>query len=931
MNPPQANIQPAPPSGAEGGGAPDAAPPQRALPRFELYCYADPLSAGDEGGDAATLVALAWRLRERDSRRALELALRAETQSHAENAHPRAVAALTARIALIRAETSALFCDADDSRRCLDTAARLFREADCAAGQGDVKLSAATIDLAFGGTLSSREGFAAAAACYAAAGEPARRAIADAWCAYLEAYSDPVIALESIRRARDAPRQPLAAGLDAILTAAEAAALFWRDPPRSVACALKARELAHAAGLVRLAIMCSTNAGWVLECLGEIDTALECVEWAVQRARQTGWSVVAATTMTQLGAVLRELGQLDRSLDILHESVTAFASVPGGMHKGNALSALGHTLLVKGEAEAAIAAFMTATQTFRALQSTGNLVEAIINLARAHSAAGNVAAALEAIADGRKLIDDYGFAERGVALHQALAELHKAHALPLPGNLPAGNASLHYLEEALATGQRIQGWVPHTKLLLALAEEHHAAGNPARAYALAREAIAIERGDAQMRANGRSAAMQARHESEQARAEAEHHRSIAAAMTRHSQTLHQLNRIGREITASLDEADVFAALVRHIGTLTDAPHLAIWLLDAERGTLHLGCGVEDGRPLPPHAIPLDHPHSLAAACVRGAREVLVDHDDDAPSNVTQLPGTRVLSTAHFYPLTAGDRVLGAISFQCASDRAFTEHEQLVFRNLSAYTAIALDNTRAYQQLRRAQAQLEQASLTDPLTGMRNRRYFLTHIEADAAASLDTWDLEAVRTGLASGADLIFFLIDLDNFKLVNDGHGHASGDAVLAQMRARLEPLFRTTDHIVRWGGEEFLVVVRTARRDQAADFAERICRAVKREPFHLPEGMLLTCTCSVGFASFPFLPQAPRAVTWQEVVELADTALYATKNSGRDGWVGLAAHGECGLQSLSGTGPGAIAAAVRASSLRVTGNRAAADILAAL
>lgn len=73
---------------------------------------------------------------------------------------------------------------------------------------------------------------------------------------------------------------------------------------------------------------------------------------------------------------------------------------------------------------------------------------------------------------------------------------------------------------------------------------------------------------------------------------------------------------------------------------------------------------------------------------------------------------------------------------------------------------------------------------------------------------------------ADGADLLFFMVDIDHFKEVNDRFGHAAGDAVLMQMRSRLEQVFRDTDYLVRWGGEAFLLVARWMARDHATDLA---------------------------------------------------------------------------------------------------------------
>lgn len=177
--------------------------------------------------------------------------------------------------------------------------------------------------------------------------------------------------------------------------------------------------------------------------------------------------------------------------------------------------------------------------------------------------------------------------------------------------------------------------------------------------------------------------------------------------------------------------------------------------------------------------------------------------------------------------------------------------------------------------------LEDASLTDPLTGLRNRRYLLERIEADCAA--------AQRRSGGPDADLLFFLVDIDHFKRLNDTHGHAAGDAVLAQIRGRLGAVFRASDTMVRWGGEEFLVAARDSSRRHAAELAERLCQRVAGQAFDTPAGPLAV-TCSVGFAAFPLMPACPAGLGWQEVVAVADAALYAAKRAGRNRWQGVEA-----------------------------------------
>jgi diguanylate cyclase (GGDEF)-like protein len=198
--------------------------------------------------------------------------------------------------------------------------------------------------------------------------------------------------------------------------------------------------------------------------------------------------------------------------------------------------------------------------------------------------------------------------------------------------------------------------------------------------------------------------------------------------------------------------------------------------------------------------------------------------------------------------------------------------------------------------------LQEIRLTDSLTGLKNR-HFLDHaIEADTAGSRRR-HAASVAGGAARQADLVFLLIDIDRFKSVNDEHGHAAGDAVLAQFAEILRRCCRAADHLVRWGGEEFLVVIRFADRAEGALLAERIRSAVAAHTFRIEGGREVRRTCSLGFAPYPLVPERPESLSWEQALGLADDALDAAKRSGRDAWVGVTHASSDAVAGLSGPG----------------------------
>ncbi|MEP7099852.1 MAG: GGDEF domain-containing protein, partial [Burkholderiales bacterium] len=120
-----------------------------------------------------------------------------------------------------------------------------------------------------------------------------------------------------------------------------------------------------------------------------------------------------------------------------------------------------------------------------------------------------------------------------------------------------------------------------------------------------------------------------------------------------------------------------------------------------------------------------------------------------------------------------------------------------------------------------------------------------------------------------------------HFKHINDRHGHGTGDAVLVEVARRLRETLREEDLIVRWGGEEFLVVVQALARDQVDALAQRMLGVLDRTPV-AAGAQRIAVTASIGFATFPIGPGLLR-VSWERAINLVDTAMYLAKAHGRN------------------------------------------------
>jgi diguanylate cyclase (GGDEF)-like protein len=226
--------------------------------------------------------------------------------------------------------------------------------------------------------------------------------------------------------------------------------------------------------------------------------------------------------------------------------------------------------------------------------------------------------------------------------------------------------------------------------------------------------------------------------------------------------------------------------------------------------------------------------------------------------------------------------LGALVYAVAENQRRkamrqAEYRRQLEREVAARTHELRERNLELEDLNR---RLSEASLTDSLTGLRNRRFLFEQVARDAAL---------IQREYQSGrqpSQLAFIMIDLDDFKPINDTHGHAAGDGVLLQVRDILGRACRNSDVLIRWGGDEFLVVGREVDLGATDILPERIRSAVERHEFDLGEGLSRRLTCSIGVACYPFLPSEPAGINLEQVVVLADKALYAAKRSGRNAWV---------------------------------------------
>ena len=227
-------------------------------------------------------------------------------------------------------------------------------------------------------------------------------------------------------------------------------------------------------------------------------------------------------------------------------------------------------------------------------------------------------------------------------------------------------------------------------------------------------------------------------------------------------------------------------------------------------------------------------------------------------------GTRAPESVALLPLVRNNELLGCLSLGSARKEHFSASVRTDFlERLAAIMAVCLENCINLERLKRI-------GLTDPLTGVNNRRFF------------DQRLLEEVARAQRHAMPLACLLLDIDRFKNINDTYGHQVGDQVLIEAASLMRAQLRGSDLLARYGGEEFMALLTHTDGGAALEIAERIRTAMAAHEFLIPEQGNLRVTLSIGVA----LLEAPGTDIQEEATRLvacADQALYAAKNSGRN------------------------------------------------
>ncbi len=317
-----------------------------------------------------------------------------------------------------------------------------------------------------------------------------------------------------------------------------------------------------------------------------------------------------------------------------------------------------------------------------------------------------------------------------------------------------------------------------------------------------------------------------------------------------------ISQAGGSATDERDLASVLAGKLRGAARM-DACLISRW--DQESGKLMpLGA---DGRPLIGPGRDLAVHRTLRRALLDD-EPIWLDPSVDTlePADLDRLGALGAAATL-LLPLSTAGRVVGLVEFVAeVGGRRFHDGETALLRTMANQVAAVLENARLVRQLR-------DAAETDLVTSVYSHRHLQDRVRQETA-----------RAG-RSHSPLSVLMVDLDDFKRINDEHGHQAGDRVLRAIAGALRAAVRTSDVVARYGGDEFVVLMPDTDASEADQVARRAAAAVAELAHPMADGCSVQVTCSVGLALYPRDGRSGKAL-----LRAADAAMYTHKRSRRGG-----------------------------------------------
>ena len=339
------------------------------------------------------------------------------------------------------------------------------------------------------------------------------------------------------------------------------------------------------------------------------------------------------------------------------------------------------------------------------------------------------------------------------------------------------------------------------------------------------------------------------------------HTYIQALQDSRDELKHNLTRLGDTLSSTHDLGKMLAVVVETAMATIRAEAGSLMLLSTTGDELYVkvGRGIEERGSDPEARLAVGEGVAGAVAHTGQALRGVVG---PGPDQLELHPAEPRATSIVCVPLKSQNRVLGVLNlYDRAGGGEFDDDDLSTIRSFANQATVAIDNVLLHQEAQRL-------SITDGLTGLWNYRYFQM-----------TLDKEIERASRFA-RPMALLVMDLDNFKRVNDEFGHQRGDSVLVELATRMRATIREVDVLARYGGEEFVLILPETDPEGAISLAQKICALVRGRRFGSAGDVPIQVTVSIGIAMHP-----TNGRSGADLLRAADTALYAAKAAGRDGY----------------------------------------------
>lgn len=319
--------------------------------------------------------------------------------------------------------------------------------------------------------------------------------------------------------------------------------------------------------------------------------------------------------------------------------------------------------------------------------------------------------------------------------------------------------------------------------------------------------------------------------------------------------------VGQEINARLNPDQVYDAIFRAVEKVIPLNFMFISSVDSELGQHTIRYFKGDNANQHPTSLPIDK--GLSGHVIRTGKSYRTgDYTKESPEDfefLNYVSGKENYHSLIFVPMLRNQQVTGILSVQSKSVDQYTAYHQAILELIAPYAATALENASLFSKI-------ENQAITDELSTVYNRHFFNQTMKSE------------VERSQRYHRPLSLIILDIDNFKNINDHYGHIWGDAVIRRLGSLLKKNVRESDILARFGGDEFAIIMPETNIEQAQIVTEKLEELIRNEKITVDQTEIFV-TASIGLAEMVHKIDKKA----EDLIYKADYAMYHAKRSGRD------------------------------------------------